>query len=130
MEIKWMLTHEDAHPKPDFTAFDRGKVIGRVCQIEDGPVRGLWLWTMTAAQPVSPSDQLTCGRAAEGGKAGRCLIEVYQVLLAHPHIRLTSSDEVGLRQKDEQNLRAVLDSGQCHDIAMDTAARACCRQPA
>ena len=98
MEIKWMLTHEDAQPKPDFTAFDGGKVIGRVCQIEDGPVRGLWLWTMTAAQFASSSNHLTCGRAAEGGKAGRCLIEAYQTLLARPHTRSTSSDEVGWRQ--------------------------------
>ena len=82
MEIKWMLTHEDTQPKPDFTAFDGGKAIGRVCQIEDGPIRGLWLWTMNAAQSASSSDHLTCGRAAEAGKAGRCLIEAYQAQLA------------------------------------------------
>ena len=81
MEIKWMLTRENSQPKPDFTAFDGSKVIGRVCQIEDGPVRGLWLWAMTVAESASPSEHQTCGRAAEGGKAGRCLIEAYQALL-------------------------------------------------
>ena len=81
MGIKWMLTQENAQPRPDFTAFDGSKAIGRVCQIEDGPARGLWLWTMTVAEAVLPSEHLTCGRAAEGGKAGRCLIEAYQALL-------------------------------------------------
>lgn len=81
MEIKWMLTQEDSHPKPDFTAFDGTKAIGRVCQIEDGPVRGIWLWTLTVAKTALPSEYLTCGRAAEGGKAGRCLIEAYHALL-------------------------------------------------
>jgi hypothetical protein len=84
MKIIWKLTHEvspDVAPGPDFTAFDGQEVIGRVRQVEEGPERGLWLWTMTAGQPGS---EATSGRAAERGKAGRGLIQAYRKLLAHP----------------------------------------------
>jgi hypothetical protein len=83
MQIKWMLTHKvspHAQPAPDFTACDGGEAIGRVYQIEDGPDRGLWLWAMTASQTGVPFDHQTRGRAAERGKAGRCVIEAYQAL--------------------------------------------------
>jgi hypothetical protein len=98
MNIKWTLTRGDsldAQPKPDFTAFDGAKAIGRVCQIEDGPVRGLWFWTMAVGQAGSPSGHPTCGRATEGGKAGRCLIEAYQALLTQLPTQSTPRKVVG-----------------------------------
>ena len=87
MNITWMLTHEaggDASPGPDFTAFDGETAIGRVYQIEDGPERGLWFWTMTAVQPGPAPTHRTSGRASERAKAGRCVIQAYRKLLAHP----------------------------------------------
>jgi hypothetical protein len=87
MKIKWILTHEavaEASPGPDFTAFDGEKTIGRVYQVEHGPDRGVWCWAMTADQPGPTSAFATSGRAAERAKAGRCVIQAYRRLLAHP----------------------------------------------
>ena len=87
MKIIWKLTHEvfpNVAPGPDFTAFDGQDVIGRVCQVEQGPERGLWIWTMTAGQPRSDAAYQTSGRAAERAKAGRSLIQAYRKMLAHP----------------------------------------------
>ena len=87
MKIIWKLTNEispDVAPGPDFTAFDGQEVIGRVRQVEEGPERGLWLWTMTAGQTGPKSVNATSARAAERAKAGRCLIQAYRKLLAHP----------------------------------------------
>ena len=87
MNIKWMLTHEafdDASPGPDFTAFDGETAIGRVYQVDHGPDRGVWFWAMTVEQPGSPQGAPASGRAAERAKAGRCVIQAYRRLLAHP----------------------------------------------
>ena len=87
MTIRWMLTHEafpDASPGPDFTAFDGEKPIGRVHQVEHGPDRGIWFWTMTAQDGGAPPAHPTSGRSAERAKAGRSVIQAYRRMLAHP----------------------------------------------
>ena len=87
MKITWKLTHEafaDVPPGPDFTAFDGAKAVGRVRQVEQGPDRGLWLWTVTAVEPGQGPEHALSGRAAERGKAGRALVQAYRKLLAQP----------------------------------------------
>src|SRR5215204_5701042 len=55
-QVTWMLTSV-AWPNarwprgPDFTAFDGELLVGRVFQHQDGPEKGLWLWTMSVARP-------------------------------------------------------------------------------
>jgi hypothetical protein len=87
MKITWKLTHDacpDVPPGPDFTAFDGGRAVGRVHQVEQGPDRGLWLWTVTAVEPGQAPAHPVSGRAAERAKAGRALVQAYRKLLAHP----------------------------------------------
>ncbi len=86
MKITWKLTHEapaDAAEPPvqDFTASDGEEVIGRVYQITEGPDRGLWFWTMTAVRSGPASAMLTSGRVAQRGKAGRCVVETYRLMV-------------------------------------------------
>ena len=85
MKITWMLTHKvfpetPEPPSPDFTAFDGDEVIGRVCQITDGPERGLWSWAMTAVHAGPKPTFPTSGRATESAKAGRCVAEAYRAM--------------------------------------------------
>jgi hypothetical protein len=84
MKITWKLTHTavpEVPPGPDLTAFDGEKAIGRVRQIEHGAERGLWSWEMTVVRPGPAPTHPTSGRAAERGKAGRCLVQAYRRLL-------------------------------------------------
>ena len=85
MKITWMLTHKvlpetPEPPSPDFTAFDGDEVIGRVCQIADGPERGLWSWAMTAIRAGPKLTFPTSGRVTERAKAGRCVAEAYRAM--------------------------------------------------
>jgi hypothetical protein len=87
MKITWKLTHEafpDVPRGPDFTAFDGANPIGRVQQVEQGPDRGLWIWTVTVVEPGRVPPHPLSGRAAERAKAGRALVQAYRKLLAHP----------------------------------------------
>jgi hypothetical protein len=84
MQISWKLTRDtipDALWQPqDLTALDGDQVIGRVYRIEHGPGEGLWHWTLMAASHNSCSTSLVSGHERERGRAGRRLLEAYQVL--------------------------------------------------
>jgi hypothetical protein len=105
MKISWRLTR-DAFPNaadqsecPNFTAFDGQEPIGSVCQIGEGPDRGLWSWALTALQDESTSPHPKSGRATERAKAGRALLRAYAEMLAHPTpARLAKLRLAALRQ--------------------------------
>ena len=85
MTVEWMRTRDvfpalDG-PKPDYTALDDEKVVGRVYLIDSGPEEGLWFWSMTAHRP-GPRPQIpTHGRETRRGDAGQRVVETYERLL-------------------------------------------------
>jgi len=86
--VTWVLT-ADAWPHagwprgPDFTAFHGELLVGRIFQHQDGPEKGLWVWTMSVARPGLAFPGPTSGVEARQGDAGRCVAEAYWALLKH-----------------------------------------------
>ena len=84
MQITWKLTNDrlaDLEERPDFTVFDGEFAIGRVHQIQAGTDRGLWHWALALGDDGQVG-VATCGRSAEGAKAGRALLEAYRAARA------------------------------------------------
>ncbi len=96
VKLYWMRTSEawpdDAWLESHFTCFDEDKpgresdihwdtYIGNVHQIELGPERGLWQWSVTANffGPRFPYPR--SGIEAEREHAGRCVVECYKQML-------------------------------------------------
>ena len=86
--ITWRLTQPhlpNTELRPDFTAVRGEQPIGWVRQVEDGPDRGLWLWTLTAVRSGAEFDFPTSGRCTERAQAGRLLLQAYyHALIADP----------------------------------------------
>jgi hypothetical protein len=81
MPVEWERIR-DGLPE-DFRALDGEEIVGRVYQIPHGAGAGLWFWTMTAVRPGPRFPYPTNGREIHRGDAGRCVVEMYERLLAH-----------------------------------------------
>jgi len=95
--VTWVLT-ADAWPHagwprgPDFTAFHGELLVGRIFQHQDGPEKGLWVWTMSVARPGLAFPGPTSGVEARQGDAGRRVAEAYWALLKHVDARSRNQD--------------------------------------
>ena len=59
---------------------------------EDGPEKGLWVWTMSVARPGLAFPGPTSGVEARQGDAGRCVAEADWALLKHVDARSRNQD--------------------------------------
>ena len=93
---------------PDFTAFDGELIVGRVYQAEDGPDKGLWLWTMSVERPGPPFPGPVNGVEEQHGEAGRRAVEAYHALLKHAREASPERKETLPGQEEEEALSSPL----------------------